>query len=274
MVLLSRRRLLLFLAVVCFIILGLGIFGYQVIRTSSGPEPGKAQQEAETLLYLSFTGTALALLIGITTYRKSRNLEKEMDKLINLNRFNDFSPSQRMQKMGPFGEKVAQLYHRMNMLSEKKSLKISALGNLNSFLAGNIAKSLLVLDSTGRITYTSRTFLEKNEKLRSDIIGSDITAHFPDLNFYQILSELKKSHTGVEIKREKQLLQWLPIHNRNNEIDYIVMVQGSQDFLTEILSRPQSGDPALSETAKRSSRSFLRDFTRKRISSLFSRREG
>ena len=138
MILINRRLLIALAVVVIAASLGAGLFGYQKILGSEGLSGEELRFQAETFLFYFFI-TAIILITGFTTLLlRVRNVDRQLDRLIEMSRYSDIYPSKHFVGLGPLGERLRLLYRNINNLNIRKTMKISALANLNEFMMNNI----------------------------------------------------------------------------------------------------------------------------------------
>jgi transcriptional regulator with PAS, ATPase and Fis domain len=224
MFLVKRNRFFLLSFLVACSLLGMGIYGYSLVSHSSAYSNEEATLFAEKILFLSIVLTTgyLAFTTGILV--KSIRIDKEMDKIIQLNKYQDFSPKKSMEKLGALGEKITTLYNQLNELNEYKTRKIRALSSLNTFLVNNIDMPLLITDVKGSVIQATEQLEKFIDIKKSEIIGKDIEQTIKELSFENIVFELSKLHSALEKNTSKHTLTCYPIHNNRNQIVYIILV--------------------------------------------------
>ncbi|MDO9547428.1 MAG: hypothetical protein Q7J65_00485, partial [Candidatus Marinimicrobia bacterium] len=126
MFLISKFRvyLLYMFAVVAF--LSIGIHGY---LTFSEIEVGAAltlKYFAENFIYYVIVLLIVLTIIFVSTLVKSKNIFKELEKVIELSRQGKYSSGMQLKKLGRLGGKIIEINTNLNSLNEMKSLKISS----------------------------------------------------------------------------------------------------------------------------------------------------
>ncbi|MBN2050574.1 MAG: PAS domain-containing protein [Spirochaetales bacterium] len=259
---LVRRILYWFLAgLVSLGIAGAGVLGYILIKTAAADSAEHAGYMAEKYLFISLTAALLFLVVFITIVIRSVYLDREMDKIIELNRFQDFSPERSMKKLGIIGKKITALYHQLNILNEKKSLKISAQYELTAFLVTNMDLPLAVCDVTGTIIHTSSSFLTKLEKGKADVVGYAIDGILTDISIQTVTFELGRIHRVLEKKSGKNTVTCYPIHNRQNDVAYVVFVLDKKAVYAE---DKETAEVPVSSLPSRLQKTLGRFFSRRR----------
>lgn len=200
----------------------LGIWGYSLISDASEEGLPEALFSAERFLYISILLFLVILFVALRLFIKSGKVLREMDKLIDYSRMGSFTPGIGLKKIGIIGEKIALLYSQLNLLNEKRALKISAMSELVEFLAANTDIPLAITDVAGKITEASKVFMDKTKTTRPELIGKPIEEIMPDLLVPEILLEIERRHTFVERSVSKDRLICYPVFDRNNNLSYLI----------------------------------------------------
>jgi PAS domain-containing protein len=241
--LVSRPAAVAFALIAVAMIVGVGIVGY---RTVDADIPADAIKErAELILYLA-VASAVVLLLSVTIVAaRTRHLGRELDKMVALNRFGDFSPELSMKKLGSIGEKITLLYFRLNALNEKRALKISALSDLVQLLALNIDTPFVVSDISGSVKYVSRGATEKLPGNRSELMNSTLTELAPALNMQLLVTRLERTNEAETLSEGEDAIIAIPVRNRRGELTYVVWVFSPEGLETESRSRTIAGGEAI-----------------------------
>lgn len=224
MILIKRFLFILFAILVCGPLIAAGFYGYSLLDNAGGYTAEELKYYSEQFLFFSLVLAGALFLLFIGVFIKAIRLDRQLDKIIELNKYQDFSPKQSFENMGPLGEKLTTLYYQLNTLNERKTLKISALTALNTFLVTNSELPLLITDVGGTVIQVSTVMTEKLDKSKSEIINAHVNALFEDISIYTIVSELNKQRTSLEKQSGKHTLTCYPIHNRHNQLSYVVFI--------------------------------------------------
>lgn len=224
MILINRNLLIALAVVVITAAIGAGVFGYQEILGSEGLSGEALRFQAETFLFY-FIFTAFVLGAGFTVlFLRVKHVDRQLDKLIEMSKYSDIYPAKHFVGLGPLGERLKLIYRQINNLNIRKTMKISALANLNEFLLDNITLPLVVTDVTGIILYSNKTFAEKFNSTRSDLKSGKIDIIFSELNIPVLMLELSRQHVPVEKESNKIKINCYPVHNVSAEMNYVVFV--------------------------------------------------
>jgi len=220
-------------------IIAIGVYAYAELSRETPGTPAEIKAKAESVLYIALVGAAALLITFSVAAARTLSVYREMDKLIELNKRGDFSPELSMKKLGPIGERITLLYFSLNTLNERKTLKISALSDLASFLVDNIDIPLLATDVQGHILYVSRSPGEQIDRPRSDLISRNADEIFPDVPFRDSVLELDRRKSSVELEELKSPVTLAAIRNRKNELSYVVWLFGGSVHLPDSPSRTE-----------------------------------
>lgn len=222
MILVKRGTALFFYLLFTFGIISVGIYAYIALGGGTPGQDPELKTAAESILFISLAGAAVILTAFLIVIRRTVSLFRELDKMIELNKRGDFSPELSMKKLGSIGERITLLYFTLNSLNERKTLKISALSGLADFLVDNIDIALLATDVQGYIRYVSRSFSERTERQRSDLISKNVDQIFPEVPFRDLVVELDRINSSLELKELKTPLTLVGIRDRRNELSYVI----------------------------------------------------
>jgi len=193
MFLISKFRVYMFyvFAVVAFLLIG--FHGY---LTFSHVEAGDAltlKYFAENFIYYGIVLLIILTVIFISTLVKSKNIYRELEKVIELSRQGKYFSGDQLKKLGKLGDKIIDINSQLNSLNEMKSLKISSLSNTVNFMLDKSNLSVLVLDAQGLISKVSRKLLEDLQIEEKDILNKFAEDILDNFNYSNVINELKKS---------------------------------------------------------------------------------
>ncbi len=227
MVVVRHFLLVLFGAVAAVAIVVTGIYGYHLIMTTAMPAatPDVAailKTDAESVLFAAIVTATLIALFLLAILSRSLYLSRELDKIVEMSRYRDFSPEVSLKRLGRIGDRLSSLYHNANAISESKTRKIGALSELNSFLVRNVSAPLVVFELAGNVVHASRGLEERIGSVRTELLVATVTTLFPDLAWNEVEIELLRRRTPVARKTGIGEMTFYPIEDRADEIAYIV----------------------------------------------------
>jgi PAS domain-containing protein len=246
-----RRVLFVFLLLLsCAGVLFFGIRDYLLIDRSAPLSQGELKIRGETVLYLSIVFSAANLLAFSLVLLRSRNISRELDKISDMTRYGNFSIQGSLGRIGPLGDKILQLNQRLTELNEMKSLRISSLVSINSFLMNNSRLAMLVTDITGKITSASSRCLERLKKEPEEVVGRHITEVIPELDFQSSIATMEKQPGKLELLDLKESLTLYPVFNSRNELSNIICVLGREEIVTKISKHVEERTKPASQVTK------------------------
>jgi Ni,Fe-hydrogenase III component G len=202
----------------------------------------------DNLLYLSIVSVLILLVSVFIIQRGGIRVLKEIDKVTELSGYGRYYSGEYMKKLGRLGEKINRLFLELNRLNDMKSLKISAVSNINAFFLDNTHLHLFITDIEGTIQSCARVLLDKLKIEVQDMRSSNFSDFIKDLDFNELVVELQRSYK--EVKREKVLLTaaensfqsqfvFYPVLNVKNELSNIICVSGKETLLASISKRAE-----------------------------------
>lgn len=243
MLALRRRALLVHTLLGLGLLLGLGVFGYLTI----GALP-ESKAAAERFLMLS---ALLAILYGIgvgVLWRRANDLNRTLRRAELRLRQGGFSSKEYFatRRLGGLGEQLSRIYESVEEISEKKSLRIGALGALNQFMLQRSDERLLVINGAGRIFQVSTPFLEGLERRRPELIGEDVTRVLPEFDIDAVVAHFYREGTVFEMGEKKEQLRAYPVFDASRQLTYAVIVFGEAEKI-ELPKPPEPQSPGVGE---------------------------
>ena len=221
MIIVPRNRYILLLVTVLAGTISLGVIGYLYLISIE-------KTTAETFLYIDVLITLVLAILLFYILSKSKNVTKEMDRLIHLSSIGGFTQGTSLKKFGKLGTQISELYYHLSLMNKKRAIKIHSQKLLLEFITANFSLPLLVTDPTGGILYASKTFTDKREVNKPSLLDTNISTILPGIDLQVLISKLETLHTFIEYEKPKDPVKIYPIPNGNNEIAYLVFIFGKQ----------------------------------------------
>ena len=198
---------------------------------------------AENIIYITIISVIILLASVFIIHRGGVRVLKEIDKVTEMSASGKYFSVEYTRKLGKLGDKINRLFSELNRLNDMKSLKISTISNLNSFLLDNIDFHLLIADIEGNVLSCSRRFLDKFDINLPDIRGRNLQEVVIDLDFSKVVSELERNRSSADIEkvvisagetRYQTNLVLYPVFNVKNELSNIICVSEKEAILSSI----------------------------------------
>ncbi|MFW5812053.1 MAG: hypothetical protein ACOCWS_03630 [Alkalispirochaetaceae bacterium] len=223
MLALRRRALIMHTAITIALLAGLAVFGYLTIR-------GLPESKAAAERFL-MTGVLLALLslIGVVViFRRANDLNRILYRAEQRLRQGGFSSKEYFisRQLGDLGRQLSGIYESLEEISEKKSLRIGALGVLNQFILQRSDERLLVINGAGQVFQVTQPFLDTLEQKRPDVIGVDVTRILPEFDLDSMIAHFYREGTVFEVGEKKERLRVYPVFDSAGQLAYAVVVFG------------------------------------------------
>jgi transcriptional regulator with PAS, ATPase and Fis domain len=222
----------------------ISIYGYFIVKSISQARDLELKYYAENFVYLAVIFTAAIILMYVYAFLNSRLIIRHLEKVSDVIRAGENQAGDYFKKLGPIGDKISAMFFDLSRLNESKSLKISALSNLNNFLADNINLVLFILDAAGSITNCSKKALLNLEKEKTAIVGKGVEDVVSGLNFTDLLLELKEKRIPVTRRDLKAAnysgdFVFYPVFNSINRIASIVCILESEKIVEELSKKSE-----------------------------------
>ncbi|MDF1567936.1 MAG: hypothetical protein P1P77_07945 [Spirochaetaceae bacterium] len=225
MMMISKRRVLFYALIVCFIVAALGWYGYQLFL-STGPSGDERRLAAEEILFASIVAVLIITLLTIILLRGAASLDKRLNRLIEQGRNSEILPERDFASMGALGGKLTDLFDLLGQSNHQKTQKISAMQALVVFLVRNQDEAVAICDSAGILRYTSDAFLEKHRLSKVEVLDAPLSEAIPGIPVDQISSQLNRSRDPLEGKISDSPYVCYPFTDRDDELTYLVFFFG------------------------------------------------
>ena len=220
MIVVKKRNLYAFIIIASLAFFIYAYFSYTVISSLDSADPDRIKIISEKIFFWGIAAFTVIIFFGFRIALKSINFNKSLDKLLIMSESRGLSPVDGLKKLGKTGRKLSEIYHSLDTLSEKKSLKIASLNHLINMIFTFIEKKVMVLSITGEIIYISES-LNKKDISSGTLRKGQITDFFPDFSISAEIDYLVSNRTMREIESIKGYLY--PVFNLQNELDYLIL---------------------------------------------------
>jgi len=236
------------------VLLGFSIWGYFALMHNGGQQSYEIKYIAECFIFTALL--LISLISGLFIYmvHRSVNVYKELDKIIELFDKGNYYTQNSFNKLDALGEKIIKINRHLISLNDLKSKKISSDSKIINFLMNHTHEQMLILKINGTITKVSKTFLEKNEVKKEDIVDSSIDTITEKFEFINIFQELTKGQ-HVALKKKLQLqgdedsvvkyMVFFPIFNITNDLSNAICIfvsEGRFNKLNQTAKNPENVD--------------------------------
>ncbi|MFW5689814.1 MAG: hypothetical protein ACOC1U_09590, partial [Spirochaetota bacterium] len=219
----------------------------------------------ERVLFLGIVGALVIASASTTIVVRSFRLSTQLRKIVEMNRLTGYSPELALNRIGEVGQAIVTLYGQLNEMSEKKSLKISALTALNEYLLAASDELIAVTDASGTIVQASRPLFQRLGERPQGVIGAHLDSLVPGAQTGSAVIEMNRTRTQVVRERRGDSIVFTPVINRAGDVAYAVVTL-TRHVTDEMRER--------TATAHRTTRSVRAPGTRRTplLSRLFARR--
>lgn len=220
---LVQRKFIIFLMLFTTILFGFGGYAsWSILMQSAAMDPLRLKYLAEQILFIAI----LSVFVNISSFLfiliKSFYFSRELTKQVKLSRSSNYSPTSALRKLGKTGAQIAEILYELNVLSEKKSIKIGSLHALSTALLNLNEKKMIILSSRGIIQYVGEVFLKESGLQKSECEGKPIDSvlAFPD-----IIEEVAKIFdTAEEIHNKEKGYLLSPVLNHKKIPVFVLCV--------------------------------------------------
>ncbi|HCK99700.1 MAG TPA: hypothetical protein DHW42_06315 [Candidatus Marinimicrobia bacterium] len=193
MYLISKSRIYSIFILTVVIVVAFGVYSYLAITRIDFQDSLSLKYFAENFLFYIIILLVAATLIFVNTLIKSKNILRELDKVIELSRYGKYSSGDQLKKLGKLGVKIIDINAQLNSLNKMKSLKISSLSNAINLLIEKSEQHVILLDARGRVNKVSQKLLNDFGVEEKDILNKYAENILDNFNYSNVITELKKS---------------------------------------------------------------------------------
>ncbi len=283
MFLITKLRIFLLYLFAFLAIAFIGVYGYLLFIKFNTDGSLTLKYFAENFLYLVAVLLIVLSAIFIAALLKSRNVYRELNKIIELSRQGKYSSGLQLKKLGQLGEKIIEIHRKLNELNEMKTLKISSLSNMLNLLLDKIDLPVFVLDAQGMITKVSQHLVEQMDVSEKELLNQYAENVFDEFSFTPVLQELRKSKY-VALQSPLSLdsfeepipvnLVIFPIVNYKNEISncvcLLVTKEEMEKYTQKVIKESGKPDDSTAEVSKETHEASLF----KRFRDIFQEQKG
>ena len=249
MFLISKYRIYFLFIFVIIVFIAFGIYSYLAFTRIDIEDALSLKYFAENFLYYTIILIIMTIIIFLTTILKSKNIYRELDKVVDLSRQGKYCSGDQLKKLGKLGGKIIDINSQLNSLNEMKSLKISSLSNTVNFMLDKSNLSVFMLDAQGLIIKVSRKLLGDLQIEEKDILNKFAENILDNFNYSNVINDLKKSKYVVlksplitestDVKNDVNVVIF-PIFNYRNDISNCACVLVSEETFQQLAQRKSS----------------------------------
>ncbi|MCF7928346.1 MAG: PAS domain-containing protein [Spirochaetales bacterium] len=244
----GRKILILFLLVAVSATAGLGIAGYQVMMDSGAGtkdseiiEYPSEKVKAERHLFSALIAVVALLIIFLLIILRSVRINNLLDRIIDQNRENYFSPDYAVKTLGRLGEKIVEIQKHVLKVSALKSIKLSAQKSLLETVLKLSDVPFLIILPDGQIVYVSSGFLETRSLEALDVVGEQLASVLAEIDLPKALFEIESTGSFHEAEGEEENHICLPIFDSRSEIGFLLIIPRREKLLDRLPLKKERG---------------------------------
>ena len=227
MILVKRKHLYILTILFCILLVFGEIKYFFALKSVNLTTNMAIKYEVENFIFAAVVLVLIVFMFLVNFMRKSDNVLKKMDKMIELSEYGKHNIEGHLDKLGELGKKVNYLTFYLKNLNDMKTLKISSLSNMNGILMDRSKEKVFTVDSHGIITACNKQLAEFMNINKSSVVNHAVEDFFTDLHLEQLFFDLKKEYGSIT--KEKLVLKingkekvhrviFYPVLNANNEV--------------------------------------------------------
>jgi len=230
MYLIKKWWLIISFIVAFLIVLMVALDSYFIFRLTVRQENLSLKFFVENIIFYTVLGLIALTGLAYLTFQRSKAIYRELDKIIEISHQGKQPVYLYLERLGELGLKISQINRHLDELNVVKTLKISALSKLYSFLVEKTNHYLLITDIEGKILAASKPVLSETSQIEKNWQGLPLDKFFGGFDFSEMLNNLRHSksvavraHLNLEpIPGTDFIMTFYPITNSRNELSYCV----------------------------------------------------
>ncbi|MGB2599373.1 MAG: PAS domain-containing protein [Candidatus Omnitrophota bacterium] len=233
MIIVKKKNLFILAALFCFLLVFGEVKFFLVLKGTDLAKNLQIKYEVENFIFASIVLTLTVGVFILYFVRKSNNILRQLDKLIELSEYGEQDITGHLKKLGELGRRVDFLLHFYKELNRKKTVKISSISGINNFLIEKNNSPVFLLNRHGNVVNCSDRLLSALGIDREKILKRNANEIFENLTYEQLFFELEKKRNFIEIDDARMSIEgaestnkihFHPIVNSDNQISHIIGV--------------------------------------------------
>ncbi|MBN2546413.1 MAG: hypothetical protein JXB50_11495 [Spirochaetes bacterium] len=193
---------------------------------------------AENFIYYLIISFILVFIVFIFIFIRSNNIDKTLDKIIEMSKNSDADIADFFNKIGSIGNKINYLTGNLREVSRSKSLRIQTYWNIINFMFEKFENGVLMIEHDGFIVNASRDIFSEINIENKEIIKNNINFFLEDFNFSEVKDKLVQQKNFLTLnnikftvsnKTAKINLTFVPIFNIDGIFVYTLAVKNAEE---------------------------------------------
>lgn len=241
MITVKRKYIFLMLASSIIFILISGIFGYKTVMNAKNLSENLVKFNAEQLIFLAILFCLTLILIFTTITRKSTNIERLLDRAIQVTKYGGRELGNIFKQMGFIGEKMNLLYEDLERVNKMKTSKIFSMNYLIEFFCENTDRNIFITDLSGTVRYISKKAADGGGIMKSEAVEKNISEMMENVNLRAKAAEMIKTrkpsaqgeanysqNDEAKSAENKSRQMFYPVFDDGGDLSYIIMIYNEE----------------------------------------------
>jgi len=231
MILIKKRHLYTLVILVCILLVFGEVRFFLALKSVNLAANLEVKYEVESFIFASIVLILIVYLFLVFFIRRSDNILKRLDKMIELSEYGEYDISAHLKKLDMLGQKIKNLLYYSRDLNEMKTLRISSLSAIVNLLMQQSTAPVFLFNRDRNMVNCSDSFLVALGAPRETVMNRNVNRILKGSSSSDLFIEVEEKGTSVvreDVAMEingNQLTQTVRLHpvvNAKGDISHIV----------------------------------------------------
>lgn len=233
MILVKKKYLYTLVTLVCILLVFGEIRFFLALKSVNLAANLAVKYEVENFIFASIVLTMIVYLFLVFFMRKSDNVLKRLDKMIELSEYGEHDISTHLKKLDTLGRKIEDLLHYFKDLNEMKTLKISSLSSIVNLLMQQSTAPVFLFNRHGDMVNCSDSFLAELGATREAIMCLNVNRIVKGASSSDLFIEVEEKGKSVVREEVAMEIDGNPL-TRTVELHPIINAEGNISHIAGI----------------------------------------
>jgi len=231
MILIKKRHLYTLVILVCILLVFGEVRFFLALKSVNLAANLEVKYEVESFIFASIVMILIVYLFLVFFMRRSDNILKRLDKMIELSEYGEYDISAHLKKLDMLGQKIKNLLYYSRNLNEMKTLRISSLSATVSLLMQQSTMPVFLFNRHGDMENCSNSFLAALGTPREAVMNLNVNNILKGASSADFFIDVEGKRTSVireEVAMEidgnslTRTIELHPVVNARGDISHIV----------------------------------------------------
>ncbi|MBT8491124.1 MAG: PAS domain-containing protein [Deltaproteobacteria bacterium] len=237
MILIKKKHLYTLVILVCILLVFGEVRFFLALKSVNLAANLEVKYEVESFIFASIVMILIVYLFLVFFMRRSDNVLKRLDKMIELSEYGEYDISAHLKKLDMLGQKIENLLYYFKDLNEMKTLRISSLSAIVNLLMQQSTAPVFLFNRHGDMVNCSDSFLVALGAPREAVMNLNVNSILKGASSADFFIDVEDKRTSVvreEVAMEidgnslTRTMELHPVVNAKGDISHIagILVPG------------------------------------------------